>query len=133
MKTVMVFGTFDLLHDGHLNFLKQAKDKGDKLIVVVGRDENIIKIKSKLPVHNENERLNNLKQIADKVILGEINDFYKVIEDNKPDVICLGYDQDSMKLENELKNRNLNIEVIRLKPYREDEFKSSIIRKNLKK
>lgn len=129
----MVFGTFDLLHDGHLNFLKQAKDKGDKLIVVVGRDENIIKIKSKLPVHNENERLNNLKQIADKVILGEINDFYKVIEDNKPDVICLGYDQDSMKLENELKNRNLNIEVIRLKPYREDEFKSSIIRKNLKK
>ena len=48
-KKVICFGTFDILHLGHVNFFKQAKSLGDELVVVIARDVNV---KSKL-VHNE--------------------------------------------------------------------------------
>ena len=39
MKRVITYGTFDLLHYGHINLLKRAKQMGDYLIVVVSSDE----------------------------------------------------------------------------------------------
>ncbi len=39
MKRVITYGTFDLLHYGHINLLKRAKDLGDYLIVVLSTDE----------------------------------------------------------------------------------------------
>ena len=39
MKRVITYGTFDLLHYGHINLLKRAKQLGDYLIVVVSSDE----------------------------------------------------------------------------------------------
>ncbi|PSO45360.1 MAG: FAD synthase [Parcubacteria group bacterium QH_9_35_7] len=132
MKKVMIFGTFDIFHIGHLKFIKQAKELGDKLIVVISRDNNVRKIKDKKPVHNEQHRkeiLNSIKYI-DKAILGNKDDVYKVIKKNKPDIIALGYDQSHFvdKLDSKLKEFNLNTKVVRLEPYQEDKFKSSKIR-----
>ena len=56
MKTVMVFGSFDLLHPGHLFFLKQAKKHGDKLVVVVALDRTIESVKQQTPKYNERVR-----------------------------------------------------------------------------
>lgn len=39
MKTVLTYGTFDLLHVGHINLLRRAKALGDKLIVAISTDE----------------------------------------------------------------------------------------------
>ena len=39
MKRVITYGTFDLLHYGHINLLKRAKDLGDYLIVALSTDE----------------------------------------------------------------------------------------------
>lgn len=39
MKKVITYGTFDLLHYGHINLLKRAKSLGDYLIVVISTDE----------------------------------------------------------------------------------------------
>ena len=39
MKRVITYGTFDLLHYGHINLLKRAKEKGDYLVVAVSTDE----------------------------------------------------------------------------------------------
>lgn len=39
MKKVITYGTFDLLHWGHINLLKRAKDLGDYLIVAISTDE----------------------------------------------------------------------------------------------
>lgn len=39
MKRVITYGTFDLLHYGHINLLKRAKEKGDYLIVALSTDE----------------------------------------------------------------------------------------------
>jgi len=45
MKTVMTFGTFDIVHPGHIHFLQQAKTYGDRLITIVARDMNVQKFK----------------------------------------------------------------------------------------
>ncbi|MHA1679090.1 MAG: adenylyltransferase/cytidyltransferase family protein, partial [Promethearchaeota archaeon] len=59
-KKVLCFGTFDILHPGHVSFLKQARKYGNYLVVVVARDENVKKIKGKYPLDNELKRIENL-------------------------------------------------------------------------
>ncbi|MBW2982037.1 adenylyltransferase/cytidyltransferase family protein [Candidatus Woesearchaeota archaeon] len=129
----MVFGTFDILHKGHLNFFKQAKKHGDYLIAVVGRDKTVKKIKGKNPRNKEVKRLINvvLSKTVDLAVLGYNKDPYRIIGEYKPNVICLGYDQNSYtgKLKEELKKRKLRAKIIRLKPYKEHIYKSSKIRK----
>ena len=56
MKKVMVFGSFDILHQGHLYFLNEARRFGEELIVVIARDETILKVKGHKPKYNEKER-----------------------------------------------------------------------------
>ena len=91
----MCFGTVDLLHEGHKFYLNEAKKLGDYLVVVVARDETVEAVKKQPPLNNEKVRVHNLQQlrIADKVILGNTGDKLKVVEDEKPAVIALGYDQ----------------------------------------
>lgn len=131
----MVFGAFDGLHPGHLDFFKQAKKYGDYLIVSVGRDINVEKLKGKKPLFDEDERvelIGNLK-IVDKAVLGAVHDFYIHIKQNKPDVICLGYDQWATEKEvRENLNRVelFNTEVVRLKPHKMDKAKSSFLKEN---
>ena len=95
MKKVMCFGTFDKLHPGHRYYLSESKKQGDYLIVVVARDENVLKIKNKLPRENELERLENIKKLefVDEVVLGDLHNRLAVIVENKPDILCFGYDQ----------------------------------------
>jgi len=129
----MVFGTFDILHKGHLNFFQQAKKHGDYLTVIVGRDDIVKKIKGKKPRHNEKTRLKTIKklQIADKAVLGMKKDPYKIIEKYKPDIIALGYDQNSFSknLKQELKKRKLKTKIIRLKAYKAHKYKSSKLKR----
>ena len=130
MKKVMVFGTFDIFHPGHKNFLKQAKIYGDYLIAVIARDKTVLKVKNNLPRNNERSRLNAIKKFSfvDEVILGNLGDKYKIIKENKPDVICLGYDQKFFidKLKEKLKEFKLNNTVIiKMKPYHPEIYKSS--------
>lgn len=133
MKRVMVFGTFDLLHQGHIKFLEQAKEKGDKLYVVIGRDSNVFMAKSRNPVHEAEKRKKAVESlgIAEKVILGEKDDFFLPIRALKPQMICLGYDQDDKGLMKYIKDNRLDIAVKRLKPYKENILKSSLLRKTL--
>lgn len=132
-KKVMVFGTFDIFHKGHKSFLKQAKQYGDYLIVVIARDKTVLKVKGKVPLNKEYDRLQIAKKsnLADELILGDLKDKYKVIEKYKPDIICLGYDQITFtkKLDKILKKINLDkIKIIRLKSYKSDKYKSSKFR-----
>jgi FAD synthetase len=131
-KTVMTFGSFDILHKGHLNFFKQAKKKGDFLIVVLARDKNIKKIKKNYPHNFEKERKKKVSQIdiVDKVILGDLKDRYVAIKKYKPDVICLGYDQrvDLKDLKNRLSEFGLETRVCRLKAFYPEVYKSSKLR-----
>ena len=134
-KKVMCFGTFDLLHEGHKFYLSEAKKLGGFMVVVVARDSTVKDVKEQQPLHNEAERVRNLQQlgIADKVVLGNPGDKLKVVEDEKPQIICLGYDQTffTEKIKEKLQQRGLSVEVVRLPAYKPDVYKSSLLRNKL--
>lgn len=129
----MCFGTFDLLHKGHIHYLQESKKLGKHLTIVVARDENVKKIKNKSPNHSEVLRILNLRKLdfVDQVILGSKVDFFKVINENKPDIIALGYDQKA-PIE-KLKTEFPNIKIERIDSYKPHIYKSSIICNTLKK
>lgn len=127
-KRVICAGTFDHLHPGHVNFLKQAKDLGDELIIIVARDENVQKIKGFRP-QDENYRKLKLEEtgIPDKVILGNLGkDPLSILKELLPDIVALGYDQ--RVSEENIKALLPDCRVVRLKPFHPDLFKSSLYR-----
>jgi glycerol-3-phosphate cytidylyltransferase len=73
MKVVITFGTFDLLHIGHINMLKRCKSYGDKLIVGVSSDKLNFSKKNRYPIYNEENRLEIINSIkyVDEVFLEE--------------------------------------------------------------
>ncbi|MCK9186665.1 adenylyltransferase/cytidyltransferase family protein [Candidatus Gracilibacteria bacterium] len=134
-KLVMVFGTFDYLHAGHENLFSQARELGDEIIAVMARDKTVKTIKGALPDHNEKNRMQALEETAwaNKVVLGDLKDKTKVIKNYKPDIIALGYDQFAFTylLDKMIIELKLETKIVRLKPYRPDMYKSSIIKYNL--
>jgi cytidyltransferase-like protein len=101
-KRVVVFGIFDGIHEGHRDFFRQARQYGDELIAIVGRDEICRKLKNKTPKHSEKERRQLVSQepFVNKALLGDQDlSSYQVIKDLKPDVICFGYDQEALEKE----------------------------------
>jgi FAD synthetase len=131
-KTVMIFGTFDILHAGHENLFQQVKELADHVTVVLARDNTIRKLKGENPINNEKERLKNLKETgyADKVILGEHKDKYKIIKKLRPDIIALGYDQFAFtyRLSKLMIDEKLPTKILRLNPYKPLIYKSRILR-----
>ncbi len=117
----MATGTFDLLHMGHIYYLKEAKKLGDTLSVVVARDSTVRKLKHE-PVNPEEIRLDLIKEVkvVDEAYLGYEDDMYAIVEEIKPDIIALGYDQihDEDTIKSELKKRKLTAKIVRLSEYK---------------
>jgi cytidyltransferase-like protein len=129
-KVVMIFGTFDLLHQGHINLIMQARRHGDYLIAVIARDKTVRELKEKHAHEEEKIRRKNVSKYVDQAVLGSLKDRFSAIKKYKPDVICLGYDQvfftDEIKLE--LERLKLKTKVVRLQSFKPELFKTSIIR-----
>ena len=95
-KKVLVSGCFDLLHSGHVAFLKEAAKLGD-VHVCIGNDENIHQLKGRHTVNPENERhymLQSLSCVSEVHInkgMG-IMDFLKEMDDIKPDILLVNED-----------------------------------------
>jgi FAD synthetase len=120
---IMASGVFDILHLGHLHYLEESKKLGDELVVVIATDSTVRKLKHE-PITNETIRLelvNALKPV-DKAVLGKEDDMYKIVEELKPDIITLGFDQqhDEEKIVSELAKRGLKAKVERLPKYDTD-------------
>lgn len=131
-KLAMCFGAFDGLHAGHEDYFRQAKDLADELFVVVARDQTIVDLEGDLPGTNENDRLEHVlaHPMVDDAKLGYLDDKYRIIEEVRPDVICLGHDQEAFteRLEAELARRGIAATVVRLQPYQPDITKSALLR-----
>lgn len=130
----MVFGTFDGLHRGHLDFFKQARalHQNPFLIVSIARDENVWKIKGKYPNLPERARMILVEKckLVDKVVLSGLKNHLPHIIKENPDIIALGYDQKTYvpNLKKDLKNKAVSVKIVRLKPYQEKIYKNHLLK-----
>ncbi len=129
---VVVFGIFDGIHAGHRDFLQQARAYGDELFAIVGRDESVVRLKSKTPTYPEKTRIELVAQeewVSDVILGDEEPSSYRVLGELNPDVICLGYDQRALRadLEEWMRGRGLKISMHSLEPYHPDTFHSSFL------
>jgi len=121
VKRIVCAGTFDILHTGHVSYLKAAKAlaSDSELIVIVARDKNSEKIKGKKTVNKEELRLKRVRDFdfVDRAVLGfgETRIIERVTS-LKPDIFVLGHDQWAKKdwLRKELKNRGFDVEIVRM-------------------
>ncbi len=111
-KVVLVGGCFDLLHYGHLKFLKKAKEAGDYLIIALESDQFIKKNKRNLPVHNQQQRAKILSHLdfVDLVILlpyfSSGNEYFEMVKKINPDIIAV------TNGDPQIKNKKKQIELI---------------------
>ncbi|OGI86050.1 hypothetical protein A3A01_01515 [Candidatus Nomurabacteria bacterium RIFCSPLOWO2_01_FULL_39_17] len=131
---IMVFGTFDGLHQGHLDFFRQAKklSKRSFLIASISRDKNVYKIKKVRPIFSEKQRaiLTKKCKLVNRVVLAGIKNHLPHILKERPDIIALGYDQRNYtkSLKKDLKNKGLVVNIVRLKPYKKHTFKNHLLK-----
>lgn len=96
MVKVLVGGCFDILHYGHLSFLKKAKSLGDYLVVLLESDTRIKKLKgTDRPFHNQNQRKEILESLkfVDEIILTKDEmtdeDYKKIVQKTNPQIIAI--------------------------------------------
>lgn len=135
-KTILIFGTFDFLHIGHIHFMKKSKALGDTLVVCIARDDTVEEIKGKRPIHDEEERkaLVGELHMADEVVLGDQTlGSYGIVRRVQPDIIAVGYDQTAFEedLQAYIKKNTMDILVKRIGAYQPKEKKSSKIKQAL--
>ncbi len=94
-KIVMTNGCFDILHAGHVRYLKESKSKGDVLIVGLNSDLSVKKLKgNSRPINNETDRaevLSALESVDYVVIFNEISPIELLLK-VKPDIYTKGAD-----------------------------------------
>jgi FAD synthetase len=120
---VMIFGTFDHLHDGHRFLIHEGLRRGS-LVVVVARDHNVASIKGRTPDQSESERMRAIQEEFPSIMvtLGDATDFYAPLTNFKPDLLLFGYDQ---RLPPGLTERMIQIPIERAGSYKPDVMKSS--------
>lgn len=121
-KKILVAGTFDIIHPGHIFLINEAAKMGE-VYVIVATDENRELYSGEAPIIPEQQRLEVVKSIKNvkEARLGRHdNDTLKTVEEINPDIILLGPDQkyDISTLKNGLQRRGLShIQVKRLENY----------------
>lgn len=124
-KKIMIAGTFDILHPGHIFLIDKAAELGD-VYVVVATDINRKRFSGDLPIVPEEQRLEVVKHIKNvkEAYLGRSdNNTLRTVANINPDIILLGPDQQHnlQELKDGLKELGLeDIEVRRLTTYYDD-------------
>jgi len=122
-----------LLHLGHVRFLEEAKKAGGKnakLVVIIARDSTVEGTKGRKPIIPENQRLTLVKslRVVDEAVLGfEEFDIGDVIQQIKPDVVALGYDQTQMLIlvREYVTKHELQTQIVQIGRFDADELDSS--------
>jgi FAD synthetase len=115
MVRVVAQGTFDILHPGHVHYLRDAASMGEELHVIVARSENVTHKPS--PIISGPQRVEMVEALkpVDHARLGHPDDIFVPIEEIEPSVIALGHDQhhDVAGIEAALAERGIDCEVVR--------------------
>jgi rfaE bifunctional protein nucleotidyltransferase chain/domain len=92
---VFTNGCFDLLHPGHVKILREAKNKGNILVVGLNSDSSIKRLKGEMrPILNEKARVALLSAISyvDYIVIFNEDTPHKLIKSLKPDILVKGED-----------------------------------------
>jgi len=96
MKTIIVNGTFDLLHPGHMAMLNTARSLGDYLVVCIDTDRRVTELKgNRRPINDQNFRrimLQNIKAVDIVELFDSQEDLIRLINLYKPDIMVKGSD-----------------------------------------
>ncbi len=115
---VVVAGTFDILHPGHIGLLREAWRLG-QVHVIVARDDSVRKIKGREPFVPEEQRLQVVSAIryVYEARLGSKTDFLEPLREIRPDIVLLGPDQwaDEEWLAKRLESEGINARVLRMR------------------
>lgn len=119
-KKVFVSGCFDLLHSGHITFLKEANNYGD-VYVNIGNDKNIKNLKGRYPINTEIERkfmLESLKYVKEcKINKGSgVIDFAENFNKLNPDIFIVNQDGDSIEKKKLCDSTNTNYIILKRVP-----------------
>ena len=98
-KVVFTNGVFDIIHRGHIEYLAQAADCGDKLIVAVNADASVKRLGKgdSRPLQDENSRalIISALQFVDAVVVFDDDTPFSLINSLKPNVLIKGGDYDA--------------------------------------
>ena len=96
VSKVLVGGVFDILHYGHIHFLRNARKLGDHLTVILESDKRVKKLKGdSRPFHNQNQRreiLESLSFVDEVIILKDEmtdNDYEDIVRKINPKIIAI--------------------------------------------
>jgi glycerol-3-phosphate cytidylyltransferase len=95
MRTVITFGTFDVLHIGHVRILQRARAQGDRLVVGISSDALNFSKKQRNPVYPETERLDIVSALScvDQVFIEESLELKGAyIQEFSADALVMGND-----------------------------------------
>jgi D-beta-D-heptose 7-phosphate kinase/D-beta-D-heptose 1-phosphate adenosyltransferase len=94
MRKIVVNGTFDIVHTGHLRLLRYAKNIGDYLLVLTDSDERITELKGpKRPINFVNDRvelLTSLRVVDEVRVFNSDDELREILKSFKPDVMVKG-------------------------------------------
>ncbi len=132
MKTILLFGTFDGIHEGHRSCFSQARKRADHLIVVVAPDAIVRELKGRPPKKKVGERVGALQRepLVGEVVVGDERlGSYEVLTLVRPDMVGVGYDQHALaeNLRAWARIHLPGIKIIRLEPFQPETYKSSKI------
>ena len=118
-KRIMIAGTFELLHPGHIALIQEAAKLG-KVTVVVARDSTVRTLRGRPSLIPEQQRLNVIKHIkgVDNAILGnEGPERFLIVQKVQPDIIFLGHNQDvgRQELEDWIQRNGFHASVRRMR------------------
>lgn len=139
-KRVLAAGKFDILHLGHLAYLNQARQlagEDGELVVVIALDKTIEKQRGAPPVFPQEQRRRLVESLeaVDRAVLGyETEDQSVIVQDIKPNIVALGYDQNANThaIEERLSEAGLSTKIVRLEKMKADGLCSStLIRKRI--
>ena len=101
LRIVFTNGCFDILHFGHLRYLAQARDLGDRLVVGLNAEESVRRLKGPgRPIHDEPTRLLQMASLAfvDLVVAFDQDTPYELIHHLLPDVLVKGGDYSAAQI-----------------------------------
>ena len=136
IKTICAFGSFDILHPGHIAYVKQAAALASRVVAVVTPDDAFLKYKGKKPLFDQSERLQIVAELrtVDDAVLGDADGSWNIIRQLAPALILLGYDQANAKkslLASQAYRDCGSPKILVARAFRKKKYQSSVLKSNI--